>query len=72
MAMGGTKHPLLSDFWPHGAAAKKLGIFNEETGFAKRALFIIDPDGVCQFSELHDGTLPQGDTTLAKLKSLQG
>ncbi len=71
-ALGGIKHPLLADFWPHGAVAKSLDIFNEDTGFANRALFIIDPKGVVQFSELHQGTLPDVDKTLAKLAELQG
>ena len=69
--MGGVNHPLLADFWPHGAVANELGIFNEQTGFANRALFIIDPQGAVRFSELHQGTLPQVDATLAELARLQ-
>ena len=72
MAMGGIKHPLLADFWPHGDVAKAFGIFNEDTGFANRALFIIGPDGVVRHSELHQGTLPDVDAVLAKLGELQG
>ncbi len=71
MAMGGIRHPLLTDFWPHGAASKSLGLFNEDTGFTNRAMLIIDPDGVVRHSELHTGTLPQADTALAKLAQLQ-
>ena len=72
IAMGGIKHPLLADFWPHGGVAKSLGIFNEDTGFSNRALMIIDPDGKVAFGELHQGTLPQVDDTLAKLAELKG
>jgi len=72
MAMGGIRHPLLADFWPHGALAKALGIFNEETGFANRALFIIDPDGLVRHSERHPNTLPSVDDTLANLAKLKG
>ena len=72
VSMGGVNHPLLADFWPHGAVSNDLGIFNEQTGFANRSLFIIDPDGVVRFSELHQGTLPQVDATLAELTRLQG
>tara|TARA_B100000676_G_C18071643_1_gene844673 strand:- start:2544 stop:2840 length:297 start_codon:yes stop_codon:yes gene_type:complete len=72
VSMGGVKHPLLADFWPHGAVSNDLGILNEQTGVAKRSLFIIDPDGVVRFSELHQGTLPQVDATLAELARLQG
>jgi peroxiredoxin len=37
---------VLSDFWPHGGVAKEYGVFLEETGFANRATFVIDKDGV--------------------------
>jgi peroxiredoxin len=37
-----TKTPLLCDFWPHGAAAMKYGIFRDENGFSERANIIVD------------------------------
>ncbi len=72
VSMGGIKHPLLADFWPHGGTAQALGIFNDEGGFSKRSLFIIDPEGVVRFSELHPSSLPDVGATLAKLASLKG
>lgn len=33
---------LLSDFWPHGAAAQSYGAFNPATGAAQRVSFLID------------------------------
>ena len=71
-AMGGIRHPLLADFWPHGGTAKALGIFNEDAGIANRALFIIDPTGTVKHSELHQGTLPQVDATLERLAQVKG
>ena len=71
-SLGGINHPLLSDFWPHGAAAESFGVFNKETGAAFRSLFIIDPEGVIQHSELHQGTLPDPNLILSKLEELQG
>ena len=44
---------LLSDFWPHGATAQKYGIFLEERGTALRATFIIDKQGIVQWSVVH-------------------
>ncbi|MFM9877828.1 MAG: peroxiredoxin [Rhodoglobus sp.] len=41
---------LLADFWPHGAVAKEYGVFVEEKGFANRATFLIDIDGVIRAS----------------------
>ncbi len=71
-AMGGIRHPLLADFWPHGGVAKSLGILNEENGTTRRALFIIDPEGVIRHSELHPSSLPDVNATLEKLASLKG
>jgi peroxiredoxin len=41
---------LLADFWPHGDVAKEYGVFIEEKGFANRATFLIDIDGVIRAS----------------------
>jgi mycoredoxin-dependent peroxiredoxin len=41
---------LLADFWPHGAVARTYGAFLEERGYADRATFVIDPDGVIRAS----------------------
>ena len=42
--------PLLSDFWPHGAAARAYGVFDEARGCAGRGSFLIDRDGVLRWS----------------------
>ena len=70
-AMGGIRHPLLSDFWPHGSLAQSLGIFNEDAGIVMRTMFIIDPDGVVRHSEMHTSTLPDPDDAIALLTALQ-
>jgi mycoredoxin-dependent peroxiredoxin len=41
---------LLADFWPHGDVAKDYGVFLEEKGFANRATFLIDTDGIIRAS----------------------
>jgi peroxiredoxin len=41
---------LLADFWPHGEVARAFGAFLEERGYAKRATFVIDVDGVIRAS----------------------
>jgi mycoredoxin-dependent peroxiredoxin len=40
---------LLSDFWPHGDAAKLYGVFDSERGIAIRGTFIIDKEGVVRW-----------------------
>jgi len=45
----GYNFPVLADFWPHGAAAKAYGVFNEDRGCAIRGTFIIDKAGVLRW-----------------------
>lgn len=41
----GWTFPVLSDFWPHGEAARAYGVFDEEKGCAIRATFLVGLDG---------------------------
>ncbi len=40
---------LLADFWPHGEVAARYGVFDPESGMAKRGTFIIDADGIIRY-----------------------
>ncbi|HEX7297517.1 MAG TPA: redoxin domain-containing protein [Solirubrobacteraceae bacterium] len=40
----------LSDFEPKGATARGFGAYAEAKGTARRALVIVDPDGIVRFS----------------------
>jgi peroxiredoxin (alkyl hydroperoxide reductase subunit C) len=51
--MGTLWFPVLSDFWPHGAVAKKYGVLRSN-GVSERALFIIDKKGVIRYIDVHD------------------
>ncbi len=42
--------PLLSDFEPKGAVAKLYGAYRDHEGVSERALFVIDKNGVIQWS----------------------
>jgi mycoredoxin-dependent peroxiredoxin len=44
---------LLSDHWPHGAAAQAYGVFNEKAGAATRGTFIIDREGIVRYSVIN-------------------
>jgi len=46
----GAEYAFASDFWPHGAAAKAYGVFNEATGAPHRGTFLIDRDGTVIWS----------------------
>ena len=51
--MGQLWFPVLSDFWPHGAVAKKYGVLRSN-GVSERALFVIDKKGVIGYIDVHD------------------
>ena len=40
---------LLADFWPHGAVASIYGVFDQESGMARRGTFIIDAAGIVRY-----------------------
>src|SRR5947208_5186987 len=42
--------PLLADFEPKGAVARRYGVYREGDGLSERALFVIDGDGVHRWS----------------------
>ncbi len=46
----GLEYPLLSDFWPHGAASRAYGVFDEEKGCAVRGTFVVDKEGIVRWS----------------------
>lgn len=37
---------LLADFWPHGDVAVRYGAFDPDRGYAERATFLIDAEGL--------------------------
>ncbi len=47
-------YTLASDFWPHGAAAKAYGVFDEEQGAPVRGTFLIDKAGVVVWSLVNE------------------
>jgi len=51
--MGDLWFPVLSDFWPHGAVAKKYGVLRSN-GVSERAIFLIDKKGIIRYVDVHD------------------
>jgi peroxiredoxin (alkyl hydroperoxide reductase subunit C) len=45
--------PVLSDFWPHGAVARKYGVLRSD-GTSERALFFIDTKGILREAIVSD------------------
>ena len=70
--MGGISYPLLSDFWPHGAAAKAYGVFDEMTGAPVRGTFLIDREGIVVWSLVNDQGTRRDALVEGSLGSLAG
>jgi peroxiredoxin len=65
------RYPLLSDFEPKGAVARRYGAYRTEEGVCERALFVIDPEGIVFWSHVSPvGVNPGADGILAALESL--
>lgn len=63
--------PLLADFEPKGEVSRKYGAYNEETGESRRALFVIDEEGMIRWSHLSpDGINPGADGILDALEEM--
>jgi peroxiredoxin len=63
--------PLLSDFEPKGAVARKYGAYRDAEGVAERALFVIDRNGVIFWSYRSPvGINPGADGILDALERL--
>ena len=66
----GVKYPIASDVG--GKLARQYNILVDEANIALRGLFIINPDGVLQYSVVHDLNIGRSvDETLRVLQGLQ-
>ena len=66
------KFQLLADFEPKGAVARKYGVYKSDWGVAERALFVIDGEGIIQWSYLSPMDVnPGADGILEALESLE-
>src|SRR5277367_1440470 len=69
----GFHFPLLSDFEPKGAVAKQYGVYREQDGTTERAIFVIDGEGVIQYSYVSPvGINPGANGILKALNNISG
>lgn len=67
----GIEFPLLADFEPKGAIASIYGVYGE-AGVSKRALFVIDADGVIRWSHVFEkGVIPGAEGIIDALERMQ-
>jgi peroxiredoxin len=65
------RFPLLADFEPKGAVARRFGVYRDADGTTERALFVIDADGVVRWSYVSPIDVnPGADGILAALDAL--
>jgi peroxiredoxin len=63
--------PLLADFEPKGAVARRYGVYREGDGVCERALFVIDAEGIVHWSYVSPlGVNPGADGILKALEEL--
>ncbi|GIV80131.1 MAG: hypothetical protein KatS3mg050_4525 [Litorilinea sp.] len=48
----GLEFPLLSDFEPKGAVARRYNVYREQDGFSERALYIVDGEGIIRYAHV--------------------
>lgn len=66
----GVRFPLLAD--DLGRIAQSYGVLSEDEGAAARGLFLIDPDGIIQYSVTHNLNVGRSvDETLRVLEAIQ-
>jgi len=66
------KFPLLSDFHPKGEVSRAYGVYDEQWGTSRRALFVIDGDGIIRWSYLSPIDInPGADGILSALDELK-
>jgi alkyl hydroperoxide reductase subunit AhpC len=65
------RFPLLADFQPRGAIARRYGVYRPAQGVSGRALFVVEPLGVIRFSEVYPDALNPGvDNILTTLEAM--
>ena len=67
----GLRFPLLADFEPKGEVSRRYGVLDTALGTSRRALFVIDGDGVIRWSHVSpDAVNPGADGILRALDAL--
>jgi peroxiredoxin len=72
--IGGLSFPLLSDHAPLGRTTLKYDCFVPKEGYGKRALFVIDKDGIIRYIDVlkgERGACPNMSSLLDVLQSLE-
>lgn len=68
--LGGIAFPLLADFHPKGEATKAYGLWREDRGLSRRAIVIIDREGIVRYVEVIPKGPPDVERILEAVKAI--
>lgn len=69
-SLGGLSFPLLADFHPKGEVVTKYGLWREDKGYSRRAVVIVDPEGIVRYSQVIPKGSPDVEEVLAAVNSI--
>ena len=68
--LGGLDFPLLADFHPKGRVTQAYGLWREDKGYSRRAIIIIDREGIVQHSQVIERGAPEVETLLERVREV--
>ena len=70
--LGGLGYPLLADFHPKGEVTRAYGLWRDDKGYSRRAIVIIDREGIVRYFEVIPQGAPDQEKVLREVKALAG
>jgi peroxiredoxin len=67
--LGGLGYPLLADFHPKGEVAQAYGFWREDKGYSRRAIVIINPQGMVRYSKVIERGAPDVEHLLTIVRN---
>ena len=68
--LGGIAFPLLADFHPKGEVVKAYGLWRDDRGCSRRAIVIIDREGIVRYVEVIPKGPPDVEIVLAAVRTI--
>ena len=69
-SLGGLSFPLLADFHPKGEVVRQYGLWREDKGYSRRAVVIVDPQGIVRYSQFIPKGPPNVEEVLAAVNGI--
>jgi len=68
--LGGIIFPLLADFHPKGEVVMAYGLWRDDKGYSRRAVVIVDREGIVRHVEVIPKGPPNVEKVLAEVKAI--